>query len=50
MVEYKDVHSLPLARALESQLNVEQSSTGRHWNSPKRYRTPKDKGEATMRR
>ena len=40
-------HSLPLARAPESQLTAEQSSTGRHWNSPKRYTTSKDKGEAT---
>ena len=41
--------ALPLARALESQLTDEQSSTGRHWNSPKRYPTSKDKGEAAMR-
>ena len=27
--------SLPLARAPESQLTAEQTSTGRHWNSPK---------------
>ena len=30
------MHSLPLARAPESQLTAEQSSTGRHWNSPKK--------------
>ena len=28
--------SLPLARALESQLTAEQSSTGGNWNSPKK--------------
>ena len=28
---------------------AEQSLTGRHWNSPKRYPISKDKGEATMR-
>ena len=27
---------LPLARAQESQPTAEQSSTGRHWNSPKK--------------
>ena len=27
---------IPLARALESQLTAEQSSTGRHLNSPKK--------------
>ena len=32
----EDVHSLPLARAPDSQLTAEQSSTGRHWNSPKK--------------
>ena len=47
MVEYKDVCSLPLARAPESQLTAEQSSTGTHQN---RYPTPKDKGKATARR
>ena len=36
MAEKKDVLSLPLARTPESQLTAEQSSTGRHWNSPKR--------------
>ena len=36
MAEEKDVLSLPLARALESQLTAEQSTTGRHWNSPKK--------------
>ena len=36
MVEYKDVRSLPLMRAPESQLTAEQSLTGRHWNSPKK--------------
>ena len=30
------MHSLPLARALESQLTAEQSLTGRRWNSPKK--------------
>ena len=30
------VLSLPLARTLESQLTAEQSSTGRHRNSPKK--------------
>ena len=30
------MHSLPLVRALESQLTAEQSSTGRHWKSPKK--------------
>ena len=28
--------SLPFPRAPESQLTAEQSSTGRHWNSPKK--------------
>ena len=41
--------SLPLERAPESQLTAEQLSTGRHWNSTKKYPTSKDKGEATMR-
>ena len=41
--------SLPLKRALESQLTAEQSVTRRHWNSPKIYPTSKDKGEATVR-
>ena len=36
MAEYKDVHSLPLVRAPKSQLIAERSSTGRHWNSPKK--------------
>ena len=36
MVEEKDVHSLPLVRAPESQLTAKQSSTRRHWNSPKK--------------
>ena len=36
MVEQKDTHTLPLARAPESQLTAEQSLTGRHWNSPKK--------------
>ena len=36
MAEKKDVLSLPLARIPESQLTAEQSSTGRHWNSPKK--------------
>ena len=35
MAEYKDVLSLPLARAPESQLTAEESSKRRHWNSPK---------------
>ena len=35
-VEQKDVYSLPLARAPESQLTAEQSLTGRCWNSPKK--------------
>ena len=34
MAEYKDMHSLLLARAQESQLTVEESS--RHWKSPKK--------------
>ena len=49
MVEYKDMHSLPLVRAPESQLTAEQLSTGRHWNSPKKIPHIQDKGEATMR-
>ena len=36
MAEQKDVCSLPLARALESQLTAAQSSTGRDWNSPEK--------------
>ena len=36
-------------RALESQLTAEQSSTGRHWNSPKMIPHIQDKGEATVR-
>ena len=36
MVEYKGMRPLPLARAPESQLTVEQSLAGRHWNSPKK--------------
>ena len=36
MAEQKYVLSLPLARAPESQLTAEQSSTGKHWNSPKK--------------
>ena len=35
MAEQKDVLSLPLARTPELQLDAGQSSTGRHWNSPK---------------
>lgn len=31
----EDVHSLPVVRALESQLTDEQALTGRHQNSPK---------------
>ena len=46
MVEQKDVHSSPPVRAPELQL-----LTGRLWNPPKkRLPTPKDKGEATVRR
>ena len=41
--------ALPLARAPESQLTTEQSLTGRHWNTPKKYSTSKDKGQAAMR-
>ena len=36
VTELKDVHSLPLARAPESQLTAEQSLTGGHWNSLKK--------------
>ena len=36
MMEQKDMCSLPLAGAPESQPTAEQSSTGRHWNSPKK--------------
>ena len=36
MVEYKDMLSLPLVRTPESQLAAGQSSTGRHWNLPKK--------------
>ena len=36
MAEWKDVLSLPLARTPESQLAAGQSSTGRHWNAPKK--------------
>ena len=36
MAEYKDVLSLPLVRTPESQLAAGQSSTRRHWNSPKK--------------
>ena len=49
MAEYKDVRSLPLAGAPASQLTAEPSSTGRHWNSPKKYPTSKDEEEGTMR-
>ena len=49
MAEQKDVCSLPLARAPESQLAAEQSSTGRHWNSPKKIPHSQIKGEATVR-
>ena len=49
MAEYRDVLSLPIARAPESRVTAEQSSTRRHWNQ-KRYPPCKDKGEATMRR
>ena len=41
--------SLPLAKALESQLTSEQSSTEDTGTHQKRYPTSKDKGEATMR-
>ena len=34
MVEQKDVHSYPPARASKSQLTVELPSTGGHWNLP----------------
>ena len=34
--EDKAAHGLPLARAPESQLAAGQSSTGRHWTSPRR--------------
>ena len=50
MAEYKDVLSLSLGRTPESQLTAGQSSKGRHWNSPRKTPTSKDKGEATMRR
>ena len=43
MVEEKDVLSLPLARAPESQLAAGQSSTGRPWTSPRR--TPHVQGQ-----
>ena len=43
------VEGLPLVRTPESQLAAEQSVTERHWNSPKKYPTCKDKGEAIMR-
>ena len=36
MVEQKDVHSYPPARASKSQLTVELLSTGGHWNPPKK--------------
>ena len=36
MAEQKDMRSLPLAKSPGSQLTAEQSSTGRHWNSPKK--------------
>ena len=36
MAEQKDMISLPLARAPESQLAGRQSSRGRHWTSPRR--------------
>ena len=36
MAEQKDVLSLPLARAPESQLAAGQSLTGRPWTSPRR--------------
>ena len=46
IAEYKEVLSLPLARTPESQLDAGQSSTGRHWNSPKKdtpHRKTKEK-------
>ena len=50
MVELKDMHSSPPARAPKLQLAIEQPSTGKHWNPPKkRYPTSKDKGEATKK-
>ena len=36
MVEKKDVHSSFPARAPKLQLAVEQTTTGRHWNPPKK--------------
>ena len=36
MAEQKDVISQHLARTPESKLAAGQSSTGRHWNSPKK--------------
>ena len=36
---------LPLARAPESQITAEQSSTGRHWNTPKKIPHIKREGK-----
>ena len=36
MAELKDMHLPPPARAPESQLAVEQSSTGECWNPPEK--------------
>ena len=36
LLSHKKRMRLPLVRAVESPLTVEQSSTGRHWNSPKK--------------
>ena len=36
MADKKDVLPFPLARTPESQLAAGQSSTGGHWNSPKK--------------
>ena len=42
----KNVWALPLAKAPESQLTAEQSSTGGHWNSPKKMPHIQGQGEA----
>ena len=36
MTQMDNYTRLPLARTPESQITAEQSSTGRHWNSPKK--------------
>ena len=49
MAEYKDVYSSPVT-ALKFQLAVEQPSTERCWNRPKKiYPTSKHKGEVATR-